>query len=329
MKTLWISWCSGLLVVAWMGVAGAADPVPDDPAMKLLIHPTPKAAGAEARAEVQGGEAPYHFRWSMDWYDQPLIGADTPALAEIAIKPWLRALVCCVVTDARGHTARGFRHILPLPPGERPEPIRFFGIGDSIENGGTYWDAANPAIIAVAAHACEQVMGLPVGGIPWDRCSYPGYSSDEIAANLPKMLEQVRAFHATDVFIRMGLNDPKPDPAGTAASILRIAQALKQGCPEVQRVWVEPCTARAENDDRLWKLAEACKAFKEDWLFFTCEAGHWHQRRAPDLYPDETHPGPEANRALGLARAAAWIVRGPPSHPAGFAGPSPAGKPGR
>jgi hypothetical protein len=310
-----------LLLVGLMGGMPAAEVSTDDPAIKLLIHAIPQATGASARAEVTGGVAPYQYRWSMDWYDRPAVGSNAPELAAFPIKPWLRALVCCVVTDARGRTARAFRHILPLPPGERSKPIRFFGIGDSIENAGEAWDAPHPAVIAIAAHLCEQAMGLPTGGIPWDRTSYPGYKSEEIAANLPKILERMTAFGATDVFIRMGLNVSANTAATSAATILQLARAVKQGCPSVERVWVEPCTSRAESDDRLWKMAEACKAFTEDWLTFTSEAGHWHQRRAPDLYGDETHPGPDANRALGLTRAAAWIVKGPPSHPDGVLPP--------
>lgn len=313
-NVFWMRCAFAALCLGLVGPLRAAD---DDPAIKVLIRVAPQATATEATVEVTGGEAPYHYRWALgDSPDGEQYGADTAAIAEVPLKPFNRTLIWCKVTDARGHTARAFRHVLPPPPGERLGPIRFFGIGDSIENAGGNVDAEHPAVIAVAARMCEQVMGLAPNGIPWDRSSYPGYSAEEIAKNLPTMLERIRKFGATDVFIRMGLNDGTHDYAGTAATTHNVAVAVKDGCPSVQRVWIEPCTARAESNDRLWKLAQACQALEEPpWLFYTCDAGHWHQRRAPNLYPDETHPGPDANRALGLARAAAWIVEGPPSHP--------------
>ena len=289
----------------------------DDPQIKLLITVRPQAAATTASAEVTGGQAPYHYRWALgeDVNGAPF-GGDTAAIEGVALRPFNRTLIWCKVTDALGHTGRAFRHVLPPPPGERTGAIRFFGIGDSIENAGGAADAEHPAVIAVAAQLCEKALGLPAGGIPWQRCSYPGYTSAEIAKNMPAILEQARKFGATDAFIRMGLNDGSHAAPTSAATTLAVARAVKDGCPSIQRVWLEPCTARAEGDDRLWKMAQACQAAEETpWLYYTCDAAHWHQRRAPNLYPDETHPGPDANRALGICRAAAWIVKGPPSHP--------------
>lgn len=321
----------GRLGAAWalLGIAAAGLPVAaaDDPAITVQIHTTPTLSGATAEAKVTGGVAPYRYRWTLGAFDHAPVGDDSPFLTVETIKPFSRELIGCVVTDARQRTARAFRHTLPLPPGERGGEIRFFGVGDSLESAGKSVDDPDPAIIAVAAQACEQVMGMPPGGIPWDRCAHPGYTSEEIAKNQAEMLERIRTFGATDVFIRMGLNDHGHAPGATVETIRQVAVAVKEGCPGVQRVWIDPCPSRAEGDDRLWQIAAGCKALaNEDWLFYTGDAAHWHQRRAPNHYPDETHPGPDANRALGLARAAAWIVKGPASHP-GAGLPSRMGRP--
>ncbi len=317
MKARWMFGFACALAVLCVGIAGAVDAADNAPQIKVLIKVAPQATATDASVEVTGGEAPYHYRWALgDDVNGSQFGGDTPAITGVALKPFVRTLIWCKVTDANGKTGQAFRHVLPPPPAERTGPIRFFGIGDSIENAGAAVDAEHPAVIAVAAQLCEKVMGLPAGGIPWDRCSYPGYSSDEIAKNLPAMIERINKFGATDIFIRMGLNDGGHDADGTAATTRSVAVSVKEKCPSVQRIWIEPCTSRAEGDDRLWKLAQKCQSFEESpWLFYTCDAAHWHQRRAPNLYPDETHPGPDANRALGIARAAAWIVKGPPSHP--------------
>jgi hypothetical protein len=210
-----------LTACAWLGAA--------EPALAVSIQALPTAAGASAQAVASGGQPPYRYRWSFDGADAAQVGGDAPTLAEFPIQPFARALVFCTVSDAAGGSARAFRHILPLPPGERTKPIRFFGIGDNIENGGGAWDAGQPAVIAVAAHLCEQAMGLPAGGIPWDRTGYPGYKTDEIAANLPRILERMTAFGATDVFITVlvtGLG-----PVGNLAAQLAALQGARViGC---------------------------------------------------------------------------------------------------
>jgi len=295
-----------------------------DPAMEIRILVTPSVGEAELRAEVTGGQAPYDYRWSRRLTtaaghlgpDALDIGGNSPTVNVPLADPFERTWIWCEVTDAKGQTAKSFRRVLPLPPGEKDGKIAFFGIGDSIENAGKGADDAFPSIIAVAAQLCERMMGLPPGGIPWDRSVYPGYTSGEIAKKMPEMLERIREFGATDVFIRMGLNDQKHDPATTVETTRKVAIAVKEGCPSVQRVWIEPCTGQPGAPDRLWKMAEGFKNLDNgEWLFYTCDASHWHQRRAPNLYPDEVHLSPEGNRALGLARAAAWIMKGPASRP--------------
>jgi hypothetical protein len=54
-----------------------------------------------------------------------------------------------------------------------------------------------------------------------------------------------------------------------------------------------------DGPDRLPKMAEGFKNLDTgEWLFYTCDASHWHQRRSPNLYHDEAHPGSEAKLAL-------------------------------
>lgn len=294
------------------------------PELLIRILVTPSAGGAELRAEVTGGEAPYHYRWSRrlttaagHWSQEALdIGGDSPKVYVPLKDPFGRSWIWCEVTDAKGLTAKHFRRVLPLPPGEKEGGFAFFGIGDSVEKAGKGADAAHPSIIAVAAQLCERMMGLPPGGIPWERSGYPGYTSEEIAKKMPGMLEQIREFGATDVFIRMGLNDHRHDPTTTVETIRKVAISVKEACPRVQRVWIEPCTGQPSSPNRLWEIAEGCRNLENGkWLFYTGDASHWHQRRAPNLYPDEVHLSPEGNRALGLARAAAWIMKGPASRP--------------
>ena len=210
------------------------------------------------------------------------------------------------MTDSTGIIAKDFRRVLPLAPGEKEQKIAFFGIGDSVENGGKGIDAPHPSNIAVAAGHCERMMEIRPGEIPCQRSGYPGYTSEEIAENMSKMLSQIRSFRATDVFIRMGLNDQRHDPATTVETIRYVAMSVKEECPSVERVWIEPCTGMPNGPERLWEISEGCRNLENgEWLFYTGDASHWHQRRAPDLYPDEVHPGPDAIRALGLSRAAA------------------------
>lgn len=312
------------LVFPWILLADNDPAAQSDPAMEIRIIVTPSVDRADLMAKVTGGQEPYHYRWSQrltnsagHWSPEALdIGGDSPTVNVPLADPFKRTWIWCQVTDATGQSAKNSRRLLPLPPGEKDGKIAFFGIGDSIENGGKGVDDAHPSIIAVAAQLCERMMGLPAGGIPWDRSVYPGYTSEDIAKRMPEMLERIRKFGATDVFIRMGLNDQKHDPATTVETTRKVAISVKEGCPSVQRVWIEPCTGMPDGPDRLWKIAEGFKNLEDGkWLFYTCDASHWHQRRSPNLYPDEVHPGPEAKLALGLARAAAWIMKGPASRP--------------
>jgi lysophospholipase L1-like esterase len=310
------------MVFPWLLSAENDPAAQSDPAMEIRIIVTPSVEGADLRAEVTGGQEPYHYRWSRrlanaagHWSSEALdIGGDSSKINVPLKEPFGRTWFWCQVTDAKGRTAKHFRRVLPLPPGEKEGKIAFFGIGDSIENAGKGADDAFPSIIAVAAQLCERMMGLPSGGISWDRSVYPGYSSEEIAKKMPEILERIRKFGATDVFIRMGLNDHRHNPTTTVETIRKIAISVKEECPNVQRIWIEPCTGAPATPDRLWKIAEGCRHLEDGkTIFYTGDASHWHQRRAPNLYPDEIHLSPEGNRALGLARAAAWIMKGPAS----------------
>jgi lysophospholipase L1-like esterase len=323
-KNMSSQWITVMLAVAIFLTTPLPLSATEDSSLKILITVTSSVEEAELHAEVTGGQAPYDYRWSRrlttaagHWGPDALdIGGNSPTVNVPLADPFERTWIWCEVTDAKGQSAKSFRRVLPLPPGEKEGKIAFFGIGDSIENAGEGADDAFPSIIAVAAQLCERMMGLPAGGIPWDRSVYPGYTSGEIAKKMPEMLERIREFGATDVFIRMGLNDQKHDPATTVETTRKVAIAVKEGCPSVQRVWIEPCTGQPGMPDRLWKMAEGFKNLDNgEWLFYTCDASHWHQRRAPNLYPDEVHLSPEGNRALGLARAAAWIMKGPASRP--------------